>query len=136
MSNQTNAVSVRITPETIIVHIYLLPSSVPIGNCNCNWTEFSLIITVWPPTQPPTKPDKYHFKHFSTNVYQVSIQEYIRSQIGRRPQLFKQMEDDHNCYANGRWPQLFMQIKDDIIFWGEMENEINLLRKWKMTSIL
>jgi hypothetical protein len=46
--------------------IGILPSSVPVGNCNCN-----------------------NFKHFSTNICQVS-------QIGRRPQLFKQMEDNLN----------------------------------------
>ena len=63
----------------------LLPSSVPVGNCICNWTEFSLIITVRPPTHPP---GQVSFQAFSTNVYQVSIQEYIRSQIeanGRQP---------------------------------------------------
>ena len=48
------------------------------------------------------------------NVDQVSSPKYIRTQIGRRPQFFRQLEDDLNFlvkwkttstfYANGKRP--------------------------------
>ena len=52
------------------------------------------------------------------------MQEYIRSQIGRRPQSFKEMEDDLN---------FLRQLEDDLNFLKEMEDDLNYLDKWKMT---
>ena len=70
------------------------------------------------PTQPATHtathPDKYNFKHFSTNVYQESIQEYIQSRIGRRPQLFKQMEDNLNFLGKWKTTSIFRQMEDNL----------------------
>ena len=72
------------------------------------------------PGHPPTHPrhlrlGKLIFQHFSVNVDQVSFQEYSRNPIGRRPQFFRQMEDDLNFLdkwkttsifqTNGRRPQ-------------------------------
>jgi hypothetical protein len=55
------------------------------------------------------------------------MQEYIRFQIGRQPQLFKQMQDDLNfCKLIGRRPQLYRQMEDDL----------NFLSKWETTSII
>ena len=50
------------------------------------------------------------------------MQEYIRSQIGRHPQLFKQMEDNLNFVR---------QFEDDLNLLKEMEDDLNHLDKWK-----
>jgi hypothetical protein len=69
-----------------------------------------------PPTHPaPPRPGKFNFQLFSVNVDQVAIQEYIRIQIGRRPELF------------GKW-------KTTSIFW-KMEDNLHYWAKWKTASI-
>ena len=40
---------------------------------------------------------------------------------GRRPQLFKQTEDNLNFKANGSIPQGFIQTEDDLNFLGKLK---------------
>ena len=77
----------------------------------------------------------FRFQHFSVNLDQDTLQEYSRTQIGRRPQLFGtwkttsiiwEMEDDLNSLKNGRQNQSFGK-------WNTFSfQEPN----WKTTSIL
>jgi hypothetical protein len=66
------------------VAILLLPSSVAVGNCNGNWTEFSLIITVQP-THPPTN---LNLKYLGK---------------GKATSIFRQMDDNLNYYLEWNW---------------------------------
>ena len=85
----------------------------------CLKAELALVSTN-PATHPPNplhpRPGKFIFQHLSVNLYQVTLQEYSRTQIGRRPQLFGKwkttsiiwkMEDDLNSLENGQRPQCF-----------------------------
>ena len=53
------------------------------------------------PAPTTTHPEKFIFQHFSVNDDQVSLDEWNRSLIWRRPQLFRQTEDDLNFI--GKW---------------------------------
>ena len=105
-----------------------------------------------PPT--PTPSGKFIFKHFSVNVDQVTLQEYIRTQIGRRPKYFRQMEDDLNFLGKwkttsilrqiGKQSQFFRQMEETSIFSAngrrpqllrQTEDDLKFLGKWKTTSI-
>jgi hypothetical protein len=62
------------------------------------------------------------------------------------------MDDNLDVYTNGRRPQLFRHVEDDLIFLGnrrtsstfklkttsifrQMEDDLNISGKWKMTSL-
>ena len=85
---------------------------------------FSLIRTYFhPPT--PTRLWKFIFQHFSLNLDQITLEEYSRIQIGRRPQFFS---------SNGRRPPFFGKWKTTFIIW-QNERQPQFLGNWKKTSI-
>ena len=87
------------------------------------------------------------------NLDQETLQEYSRTQIGRRPQLFGtwkttsiiwEMEDDLNSLKNGRQNQCFWKMEYNLISGTKLEDDLNFLAngrrpqffgKWKTTSI-
>ena len=81
-------------------------------------TELALISFNPATHPPPPRLGKFIFQYLSVNVDQVTLQEYSRTQIGRRPQLFGKwkmtsifwkMEDDLN----------FLKMEDDLIFFAK-----------------
>ena len=73
-----------------------------------------VLISANPATHP--RPGKFIFQHFSVNLDQETLQEYSRTQIGRRSQflgkwkttsIIWKMEDDLNSLENGQRPQCF-----------------------------
>jgi hypothetical protein len=51
------------------------------------------------------------------NVDQLTLQEYIRTQIGRQPKHFRQMEDDLNFLGKfENYLNLFKQMEDHLNF--------------------
>ena len=82
------------------------------------------------------RPGKFIFQHFSVNLDQETLQEYSRTQIGRRPQLFGtwkttsiiwEMEDDLNSLKNGRRNQCFWKMEYNLISGTKLEDDLNFL---------
>ena len=86
------------------------------------------------PATPTPRPGKFIFQHFSVNVDQVTLQEYIRTQIGRRPKYFRQMEDDLHFLGKWKTTSILRQIGKQPQFFRQMEDNLNFLSKWKTTS--
>ena len=81
-----------------------------------------------------TRPEKFIFQQFSGNVDQVTLQEYIRTPIGRRPKYFRQMEDDLNFLGKWKTTSILRQIGKQPKYFRQMEDDLNFLSKWKTTS--
>jgi hypothetical protein len=61
---------------------------------------------------------------FEVIVDQETLLEYIMTPFGRRPQFFKQMEDNFNFKANIRHTQFFRQMEDDFNVIRQMEDDL------------
>ena len=106
----------------------LLPSSVPVGNCNSNWTELALISlyhTSHPATQQPSQPPVGVSKQPLANL--ISFPNFYRN--GRQPNWKKRkskttkLEDDQA----GRWPNWKMTKMED--------DQTGRWPNWKMTKL-
>ena len=59
----------------IIISFLVLPSVVPDGNCSCNWTEFSFIITPEQSTRPPPTHSVKISKPLSTAAGKLDLED-------------------------------------------------------------
>ena len=73
-----------------------------------------------------------NFQYFSVNVDKETLQEYIRTPIGQ-PQFLRKMEGDLNVLGKYKTTSiLLMQMKRNILG-PKLEDDLNLLGKWKTT---
>ena len=81
------------------------------------------LISVNPATHPrhphPATPTTLARESLFSSIDQVTLKEYVRTQLWRRPQFVRQMEDDLNFLGKWKMTSIFMQMEDDLKFLGK-----------------
>ena len=68
---------------------------------------------------PATHPHHPRPEILFSSIDQVTLKEYVRTQLWRRPQFVRQMEDDLNFLGKWKMTSIFMQMEDDLKFLGK-----------------
>ena len=108
-----------------IYDFYMLPSSVPVGNCSINWTELALL-SLFPTVHPhPPHPTRESIKTVSNDKHSflTKTTKMEVDQTGRRPK-WKTTRLGYN--QTGKRPNLKMT---------KLEDEQTKMSKRKMTWI-
>ena len=75
------------------------------GNCSCNWTEFTFIITHEQSTRPPVHPVKVSKQLSTAATAGFGRRPQLFSLNERRPHFFNKWKTTSPFFVNGRRPQ-------------------------------